>query len=261
MMKKSFLLCLLVLLSLSSCIIKWKTVESGEIGIKKRFGVVQEKLFQPGFKVFFPGTKMYLVKTQMNEFTVKHATRTLDGTLITPEVSFFIKIKEEKSADIVRDNLQYFKRKTVTPFDFFYLIESIFENAIAEAVSQTQSFEDNNVNRKKLALKIKQEIESHEIMDYFEIDKVLISSIFIDEVFREVINKEVQLNKELSNIELEIELKRKQLILDRLEAVSDSTYNSILKSTLDQYIIEFEKTKTQREIGTSPGNQTIIISD
>ncbi len=246
---------------LSSCVVKWKTIESGEVGVKQRFGVVKEKQFQPGFKVFFAGTKMYLVNTQLNDFTVKHATRTLDGTLLTPDVSFFIRFREDKASAIVSENMHNFKGKTVSPLKLFYLIENIFKSAIASAVSQTQSFEDNNLNRKRLALKIKEEVESNSIMDYFIIENVLINSIFIDKVFKEVLNREVQLNKELSNVELEIELKRKKLILEKLEAISDSTYNSILKSTLDENILELEKIQTNKAIGTSSNTKTLIISD
>lgn len=252
--------CLSVLL-LSSCIVKWKTIESGEVGVKKRFGVVKDKQFQPGFKVFFAGTKMYLVNTQLNDFTIKHATRTLDGTLLTPEVSFFIRFREDKSSAIVSENMHNFRGKTVTPVRLYYLIENIFKSAIASAVSQTKSFEDNNINRKRLALAIKEEVLSNTIMDYFTIENVLINSIFIDKVFKEVLNKEVQLNKELSNVELEIELKRKKLVLDKLEAISDSTYNSILKPTLDELILELERIKANKEIGTSSNAKTIIISD
>ncbi|MGB0933430.1 MAG: SPFH domain-containing protein [Lishizhenia sp.] len=260
-MRKISIICCLSCFFLSGCIVKWKTIQSGEIGVKKRLGVIKDKQFEPGVKVFFAGTKMYLVNTQVTEFTVKHPTRTLDGTLVTPQISFFVRFKEDKATEIISENIHNFRGRTVTPAKLYYLIQNIFKSSIASVVSKTKSFEDNNMNRERLAVNIKQAVESNKIMDYFIIDNVLVNSIYIDKVFKEVLNREVQLNKELSNIELEIELKRKKIILEKLEAISDSTYFSILKPSLDEKIIELEKIKTNKAIITSPNSKAVIISD
>jgi hypothetical protein len=267
---KSILIVSIVISSLlSSCLVKVKTIKSGEVGVKQTFGEINNKVRNPGVKVYFIGSKMYRVSTKIHKVSEEQSARLKDGVLITPLVDVLYKINPSKANVLIEDynfyRLDYYgeyKKRSLNrlPKDYSSLVKSFTNDAIAKVVSESNSYTDNNQYRALLASRIKDAIQANVSDSIFIIEKVMVNTIGINEAFKDELDIQSTLNKQISNIDLQIALKKKEVELSKLEAERVSTYNKTIDASLTPNILENNKTEALKDQGNN-GSKKIIITD
>jgi prohibitin 1 len=246
----------LMLFTASSCVLKVKKVNYGSVGIKQKFGKLDNKVLQPGLKVYSFGTKLIRVDTRAQMFNAQNQlSRALDGIQLTPELNVYISINEQKVPELLK-SYHRTRNLKVSVSTFKYLINPVIEESIAKVVSQSTSFEEVNSNREQFAQKVLLEIKQ-KLGDYFIVDKTVLAALDMSAETAAVMTERATLRQQLNNKELQLELAKKQIELDSLRAISQKNSNNIIQPSLSDQILQNKKIESFIEIGKQ-GNSFII---
>jgi regulator of protease activity HflC (stomatin/prohibitin superfamily) len=266
-MKKCLFIILIIspLLYATSCIVNFKSVKTGQVGVKSRFGKLKPKIIEPGIKTYFAGTKIYRVDVgDRQETKVDQLTRTKDGVKLTIFTSVTFHLNPEKAFELIQRN--NYKRLDISPWSYTGEVSNWAKDAISNVVSQTSSFQENNMNRKQLALKIKEALQDNVLDSVLIIDQVLVNGIKMNEELVEELNKQAVLTKQLSNVDLEIDLRRRQVELSKIKGQNEAEFNKAIQQTLTPEIFQKEELNIEGKKADANNNlnknaNTIIIRE
>ena len=249
------ILCAFVILS--GCVIKLKSVKSGNIGVKQTFGKYKEKTLNPGLKVYSLGTRILQVNLAPTRFVISQPTRLSDGSVIDPTVHLFLKINPERAVQLL--NEQYAERsRKVSPNSFSSWITSVTQECIAKTSAQYSAFEDVNNNRELYKEQLLIQLNGR-FKAFFTIEDLTIPSVQMNREKANALDNHSVLTQRLINMDLEIQLAQKRIVLDSLRAVSERRTNEVINPSLTPEVLE--KERIERNQLLNGNQQTIIIEN
>ena len=269
-MTKSILLSALagtfLIASTTSCLVKFKTIKEGEVGIKRRLGKIQEKTLDQGFRLYFMGTKIIKLDTKIKNIKITQDARTKDGVLLIPNVELMVKINPDKAAQILntyefKDNNGYQSwENNYENGPYQSLIHPVTKSAIAQVLGKVEAWETITIDREVFAERIKNKIKDDLAQKGFILENFVVTKISIDVAVRKTITQTAVLKQQLAKKEMEIKLAKMELEKQRVQneinkektianAEAAATGNKLENETLTPERLQKEKYEAIKEMG------------
>lgn len=208
-MKKLFLI---AMIAASTLLTACGTVETGNVGVRKTFGQVQQDEVQPGF--------YQSILSSVDEYTTKETYVSLQN--LTPkakdklilkdlDVTVYYKTNPQKVAEFVSTHAAMSAKMQGEDFirPGYVLIENMARGIVSDEVSGFDSLTLHQ-NRTDLEVAIKNALaEQLNKSDpgYFEITRVVVSSLLTDPSVEESIRKNIAMTNEIDTAKKEVQKK------------------------------------------------------
>lgn len=243
-MKKLFLI---AMIAASTLLTACGTVETGNVGVRKTFGQVQQEEVQPGF--------YQSILSSVNEYTTKETYVSLQN--LTPkakdklilkdlDVTVYYKTNPQKVAEFVSTHAAMSAKMDGEGFirPGYILIENMARGIVSDEVSGFDSLTLHQ-NRTDLEVAIKNALaEQLNKSDpgYFEITRVVVSSLLTDPSVEESIRKNIAMTNEIDTAKKEVQKK-----LEEANAMTKTA------NALTPMLLQHEYIKAIDKCASNPG--------
>ncbi len=233
---------------ISSCTV----VRQGEVGVKRKFGKLNENISDAGLVGFNPlTTRVIKVPIQTVNQEVKLNLPSKEGLTIESEISILYNIKKNKVPYILEDIGENYER---------VLIMNVFRSAAADVTAQYMAKDMHSGMRGKIENEIKDRMDESLQERGFVIERVLMKSIKLPLELSRAIERKLQAEQEAQQMQYVLDRERQEAERRRIEAEGTRNAQMILAEGLVREIIELRSIEAFRELANSP-NTKIIITD
>ncbi|MCH7401030.1 prohibitin family protein [Belliella kenyensis] len=245
---KNILFLSIFALLLSSCTV----VRQGEVGVKRKFGKLNDNISDAGLVGFNPfTTKVIKVPIQTVNQEVKLNLPSKEGLTIESEISILYNIEKNKVPFILEDVGENYER---------VLILNVFRSAAADVTAQYMAKDMHSGMRSQIENQILDRMHESLRDRGFVVERVLMKSIKLPNELSRAIERKLQAEQEAQQMEYILERERKEAERRKIEAEGTREAQKILAEGLVREIIELRSIEAFRELATSP-NTKIIITD
>jgi regulator of protease activity HflC (stomatin/prohibitin superfamily) len=245
---KNYLFLALSMLILTSCAV----VRPGEVGIKRRFGKLNDRVVESGIMAFNPFTTVVVkvpVRTVNQEVRLNLPSK--EGLTIESEISILYHIEKNKVPEILEEIGGNFER---------IVILNVFRSAAADVTAQYMAKDMHSGMRSEIENKIQERMHESLLSRGFTIERVLLKSIRLPEELSRAIERKLQAEQEAQQMEYVLDRERKEAERRKIEAEGTREAQKILAEGLVREIIELRSIEAFKELAKSP-NTKIIITD
>ena len=211
-MKKLFLI---AMIAASTLLTACGTVETGNVGVRKTFGQVQQEEVQPGF--------YQSILSSVDEYTTKETYVSLQN--LTPkakdklilkdlDVTIYYKTNPAKIADFVSTHAAMSAKMQGESFirPGYVLIENLSRGIVSDEVSGFESLTLHQ-NRTDLEAAIKNALSEQlnkSEAGYFEVTRVVVSSLLTDPSVEQSIRDNIAMNNQIDTARKEVQKKKEE---------------------------------------------------
>lgn len=233
---------------ISSCTV----VKQGEVGVKRKFGKLNENISDAGLVSFNPiTTKVIKVPIQTVNQEVKLNLPSKEGLTIESEISILYNIEKNKVPFILEDIGENYER---------VLIMNVFRSAAADVTAQYMAKDMHSGMRGQIENQIQDRMHESLRDRGFIIERVLMKSIKLPAELSRAIERKLQAEQEAQQMQYVLDRERQEAERRRIEAEGTRNAQMILAEGLVREIIELRSIEAFRELANSP-NTKIIITD
>ncbi|SNS05219.1 Regulator of protease activity HflC, stomatin/prohibitin superfamily [Belliella buryatensis] len=233
---------------ISSCTV----VRQGEVGVKRKFGKLNENIADAGLVGFNPfTTRVIKIPIQTVNQEVKLNLPSKEGLTIESEISILYNIQKNKVPFILEDIGENYER---------VLIMNVFRSAAADVTAQYMAKDMHSGMRSKIENEIKDRMDESLLERGFVIERVLMKSIKLPLELSRAIERKLQAEQEAQQMQYVLDRERQEAERRRIEAEGTRNAQMILAEGLVREIIELRSIEAFRELANSP-NTKIIITD
>ncbi|MFD2033628.1 prohibitin family protein [Belliella marina] len=245
---KKFLLFSIIAALIASCTV----VRQGEVGVKRKFGKLNENISDAGLVGYNPLTTTVIkvpIRTVNQE--VKLNLPSKEGLTIESEISILYNIEKNKVPFILENVGENYER---------VLIMNVFRSAAADVTAQYMAKDMHSGMRGQIENQIQDRMHESLRERGFIIERVLMKSIKLPAELSRAIERKLQAEQEAQQMEYVLDRERKEAERRRIEAEGTRDAQKILAEGLVREIIELRSIEAFRELSNSP-NTKIIITD
>lgn len=245
---KKYLFLALSMVILTSCAV----VRPGEVGIKRRFGKLNNQVVESGIMAFNPFTTVVVkvpVRTVNQEVRLNLPSR--EGLTIESEISILYHIEKNKVPEILEEIGENFER---------IVILNVFRSAAADITAQYMAKDMHSGMRSEIENEIQKRMHESLLDRGFTIERVLLKSIRLPEELSRAIERKLEAEQEAQQMEYVLDRERKEAERRKIEAEGTREAQKILAEGLVREIIELRSIEAFKELAKSP-NTKIIITD
>lgn len=242
------ILYVLMIVMLGSCAV----VRQGEVGVKRKFGKLEEKSLGPGMYSFNPFfARMLKTTIQTENLEVRLRLPSKEGLTINSEISILYSVQKEKVPTIFNEIGLDYERTALLP---------VFRSAAADVTSNFMAKDMHSGQRSIIEEKIKSRME--EVLSHrgFIIEQVLLKSIELPAELSRAVERKLEAEQESQRMEFVLDRERREAERRKIEAEGTRDAQQILSQGLSKEIIELRSIEAFRELANSP-NTKIIITD
>jgi regulator of protease activity HflC (stomatin/prohibitin superfamily) len=240
-------------------------IESGNVGVRKTLGKVNQEEATPGLNLKLP------LVTQITEFVGKEIA--IDLTDLTPkaadnlslrdmDVTIFYKADSAQIADLYVKyaNAHQYDGESDSYFPAYRLVLREARRSAYETVAQIDSLTMHK-KREQIANSIKERLQ--ETLDsndpgIFEVTRVVIRSVLTDTSIEESIREAVANQKRLEAKQVMVEIERKNAEIEAIRAEGIAKANNIINKTLTSEYLQHELNLTLQKFAETGAN-TIVV--
>ncbi|MCH7411722.1 prohibitin family protein [Belliella sp. DSM 111904] len=245
---KNILFLSIFALLLASCTV----VRQGEVGVKRKFGKLNDNISDAGLVGFNPfTTRVIKVPIQTVNQEVKLNLPSKEGLTIESEISILYNIEKNKVPFILEDVGENYER---------VLILNVFRSAAADVTAQYMAKDMHSGMRSQIENQILDRMHESLRDRGFVVERVLMKSIKLPNELSRAIERKLQAEQEAQQMEYVLERERKEAERRKIEAEGTREAQMILAEGLVREIIELRSIEAFRELANSP-NTKIIITD
>jgi len=238
----------LMIATLGSCAV----IRQGEVGVKRKFGKLDEQSLGPGMYSFNPLFARVLKATvQTENLEVMLRLPSKEGLTINSEISILYSIQKEKVPQIFNEIGLEYERTAILP---------VFRSAAADVTSNFMAKDMHSGQRSVIEDKIKTRMEEVLGTRGFVIEQVLLKSIELPTELSRAVERKLEAEQESQRMEFVLERERREAERRKIEAEGTRDAQQILSQGLSKEIIELRSIEAFRELANSP-NTKIIITD
>ena len=243
--KYSFLSIILVLF-VSSCAV----IRQGEVGVKRKFGKLDQQTMEPGASLFNPLTTT-IIKMPIRTVNVEIQSNlpSKEGLNVQSVISILYHIKKENAASIV-ENIGTNYEDVV--------IRSVFRSASADVCSQFFAKDMHTIKRAEIEEEIKERMQSLLSDRGFEIEAVLLKTIQLPPGLYTAVENKLEAEQEAQRMEFVLQREKLEAQRRKLEAEGIRDAQMILQEGINPQIIQWQSIEAFKELATAPGSRVII---
>ncbi len=240
------------------------SIETGNVGVEKRFGVVHMEVLTPG---------LYVVPfASVKEFSSKEIAVNIDG--LKPKASDNLFIREldltvyyKVAAErIPKVETKYAGQSVLLPDGEVWapahmLVETLARNAAYQEVSKLPSLVVHQ-QREQIAdhiqLLLQHELDANDPQT-FTITRVVIRTVITDPAIESSIQQAVANQKKLEAMELQVKIAEQEAQVRLREAQGIARSNEAINNTLTPAYLQHEANQALMEFARKGGTATVVI--
>ncbi|MBX2896999.1 MAG: prohibitin family protein [Cyclobacteriaceae bacterium] len=230
----------------SSCAI----VRQGEVGMKRRLGVLNQKIIQPGSVGFNPFTSTVIkmpIRTMNMEISSNLPSK--EGLNVAAVISILYRIEPNKAPYIV-ENIGVGNEQNV--------ISSVFRSTAADVCSRFFAKDMHSAQRAVIEKEIATQMSELLVPRGFLVEAVLLKNIQLPAGLARAVEEKLEAEQVAQRMEFLLEREKREAERKKIEAEGIRDAQKIISEGLNKNIIEWQSIEAFRELAKSPNTKTII---
>lgn len=227
-------------------------VQQGEVGVKRRFGVLEEKPRDPGLVFVNPlTTRVVKVPVRTINREVLLSLPSQEGLNITSEISILYRVKPEMAREVLANIGEDYEN---------VVILSVFRSAAADVTARFMA-KDMYTNERaaieeEIASLMRKNLESRG----FVIESVLLKSITLPDGLSRAIEAKLEADQEAQRMQFVLLREEQEAERKRIEAEGVRTSQRIIGENITPLLLQWKSIEAFRALASSP-NAKIIVTD
>lgn len=237
---------------LATLILGCAVVGPGEVGVKTRWGSVEDTIYDPGLVRLQPARdKLIRVPTRTVNREVRLDLPSKEGLNVSAEISILYHIQRDKAPQVIRD---------VGPDYEQVLILSVFRSASADICARFFAKDMHSGNRGEIEEQIRAEMDRLLAERGFSIEAVLLKSISLPPGLYSAIEDKLEAEQDAQRMTFVLQRERQEAERKAIEAQGVSEAQKVLADGLSPEIIEWRSLEVLEQLAASP-NAKLIVTD
>lgn len=248
MKTKTIALFLSVTILLTGCAI----IRQGEVGMKRRLGVLHPTVIQPGAIGFNPLTTTILkmpIRTMNMEINSNLPSK--EGLNVAAVISILYRIEPGKAPYIV-ENIGVGNEQNV--------ISSVFRSTAADVCSRFFAKDMHSAQRANIEKEIAEQMSAMLVPRGFLIEAVLLKNIQLPAGLARAVEEKLEAEQDAQRMEFLLEREKREAMRKKIEAEGIRDAQKIISEGLSPNIIQWQSIEAFRELSKS-GNTKVIVTD
>ncbi|MBD98617.1 MAG: spfh domain, band 7 family protein [Verrucomicrobia bacterium] len=237
---------LFLMIQISACV----TIRQGNVGVKRTVGRIDQKILEPGAKLYNPFTTRVIklpIRTENIEVALELPSK--EGLNVRAEISILYHIQKEKATSIIGEIGMNYERIVILP---------VFRASAADVTAEYMAKDMHTGNRFEIESAIKDQMLKIIGERGFIIEAVLMKSIQLPQGLYKAIEEKLEAEQDAQRMEFVL-LKEKQEAARRIiEAEGIRDANKIISEGLTPQIIQYKSIEAYRELSKSNNAKVII---
>ena len=206
-------------------------IQAGEVGVKSRWGKVDDKIYEPGRVPLRPiSEKMLRVPTRTVNREVRLDLPSKEGLNVRAEISILYHIQPDKAPKVIRE---------VGPEYEEVLILSVFRSASADICARFLAKDMHSGNRAEIEEQIRVEMDELLAQRGFTIEAVLLKSISLPPGLYDAIEDKLEAEQDAQRMTFVLQRERQEAERKAIEAEGVRDAQKVLADGLSEEIIEW----------------------
>jgi regulator of protease activity HflC (stomatin/prohibitin superfamily) len=248
MSKRMIWMALILVLCTTSC----TTVRQGTVGVKQRFGKLDDRIITAGLVGLNPfTTKVIKVPVQTVNREVQMALPSKEGLNVQCDISILYRIVPDQVPAIIA---------TIGPNYENALIVSVFRSAASDICARYYAKDMHSAQRAGIEAEIAAHMNKLLEPRGFVIESVLMKSIQLPPGLAKAIEDKLEAEQRAQQMEFELQRERKEAERRVIEAEGIRDAQKVLSEGLNENIIRYQSIEAFKSLASSP-NAKVIITD
>jgi prohibitin 1 len=246
-MRLPYILCVVSAL-ITSCTV----VQPGNVGVKRRLGVQNPVIREPGMYTYNPfTTHIIVVPIRTENLEIRADLPSKEGLTIQSDISILYHLDKKMVPVILEEVGKDYENQVVL---------SVFRSAAADVCAQFMAKDMHSGERSVIEEKIKLRMDELLRARGFIIESVLMKTIRLPEGLSRSIEMRLQAEQDAERMKFLLQRERLEAERRRIEAEGTRDAQKILSEGLSEAIIKLRSIEAFKELANSP-NTKIIITD
>jgi regulator of protease activity HflC (stomatin/prohibitin superfamily) len=239
-----------IILFMNSC----TTIHQDEVGVKRKFGKLKEKVLSPGLYVYNPffARVLKLPTRTMNMRISLEALPSKEGLTIEAELAILYHIKGELAVQILKS---VGKAKLGEE-----IILSVLRSAAADVTAKFYAKDMHTSERESIEKEIANKMMNILGDRGFVIENVLLKSIRLPRGLSLAIEQKLEAEQQAQQMEFVLNKEKREAERKRIEAEGIRDAQKIISEGLNELLIQYKSLEVMQQLSTSP-NAKVIITD
>jgi len=230
----------------ASCI----TIRQGNVGVKRTIGKIDEKIIEPGARLYNPfATKMIVVPIRTENIEVVLELPSKEGLNVKAEISILYHLEKTKATTIIGEIGMNYESTVILP---------VFRASAADVTARYMAKDMHTGNRFGIETAIKEQMMKTIGSRGFTIEAVLMKSISLPDGLYRAIEEKLRAEQDAQRMEFILQKERLEASRRTIEAEGIRDANKIISEGLTPQIIQYKTIEAYRELSKSPNAKLII---
>jgi prohibitin 1 len=228
------------------------TIRQGNVGVKRTIGKIDEKIIEPGARLYNPfATKMIIVPIRTENIEVSLVLPSKEGLNVKADISILYHVDKKKATTIIGEIGMDYESTVIMP---------VFRASAADVTARYMAKDMHTGNRFEIESAIKDQMMKIIGARGFEIEAVLMKSISLPDGLYRAIEEKLQAEQDAQRMEFILQKERQEASRRTIEAEGIRDANKLISEGLTPQILQYKTIEAYRELSKSPNAKLIIGS-
>jgi len=243
---------IIIAILIGSLIASCSIIRQGEIGVKRKVGILDQQIIPPGAVAFNPFTTRILkipIRTMNMEISTNLPSK--EGLNITAVISILYRIVPDR-APLIVEKIGLGNEPAV--------ISSVFRSSAADVCSRFFAKDMHSAKRAEIEKEITTQMASILAIRGFEIEAVLLKNIALPKGLARAVEEKLEAEQIAQRMEFLLDRERLEAQRKIIEAEGIRDAQKIISEGLTNKIIEWQSIEAFRELSKSPNTKIIMTN-
>jgi prohibitin 1 len=243
---------IIIAILIGSLIASCSIIRQGEIGVKRKVGILDQQIIPPGAVAFNPFTTRILkipIRTMNMEISTNLPSK--EGLNITAVISILYRIVPDR-APLIVEKIGLGNEPAV--------ISSVFRSSAADVCSRFFAKDMHSAKRAEIEKEITTQMASILAIRGFEIEAVLLKNIALPKGLARAVEEKLEAEQIAQRMEFLLDREKLEAQRKIIEAEGIRDAQKIISEGLTNKIIEWQSIEAFRELSKSPNTKIIMTN-
>lgn len=233
------IIAILVIFGLITFFNSFTSVETGFVGVKTKFGKVQDSVIQEGLNFKTPFIeKIVKIDCRTKKIEISNESSTKDMQLVNVSIALNYNVKKENANKLYREVGTDYENIIITPS----VLESI-KSAMAQYTA-----EELITKRSEVSAKIQETLKEKISKEFFEVTEFNVTNIDFSDAFDQAIESKAVKQQEVVAAKAELEKQKIQNEKEISVAEKDAKVMELQNQQITDKTLELERLKVQQKL-------------
>ena len=238
-------------------------VNTGEVGVQKLFGKVQNDVLNSGLHLINPLVEVEHLDIKTQNYTMSGANNegnkvgddairvlSADGLEVTIDLSVLYHVVPSEAPKLLRETGANYEDKIVRPITRTRIRDNaVYYDAVALFSSRRDEFQQ------RIFTTIEKDFKDRGLV----LENLLIRNITLPASVKTSIEQKISAEQDAQKMEFVLQKEQQEAQRKRVEAQGIADYQRIISESLTDRQLQYERIKAQLEIAKSPNSKVIIM--